>query len=158
LVNIFSVGKALNAIAALRLVEQGRIALDAPLGNVWPEFAANGKETISLRTLLCHKGGLPAIRKPQDDGVMLDWSHMTRVLANERPWWDPGTAHGYHVNTYGFLVGEVVRRASGRTIGRYLREEVLAPLGADFHIGLPASEHARVAEFQWPGNPPKPEL
>ncbi len=158
LVNVFSVGKALNAIAALRLVEQGRVKLDAPVADVWPEFAANGKERITLRTLLCHKAGLPAIRAPQEDGVMLDWAHVTRVLASERPWWEPGTAHGYHVNTYGFLVGEVVRRANGRSIGRYLREEVLAPLGADFHIGLPLSEHARVAEFLWPGSPPKPEL
>jgi CubicO group peptidase (beta-lactamase class C family) len=158
LVNVFSVGKALNAIAALRLVEQGRIDLDAPIARLWPEFAANGKDAISVRTLLCHQAGLPAIRAPQPDGIMLDWAHMTKVLANETPWWEPGTAHGYHVNTYGFLVGEIVRRASGKTIGHFLREQVCAPLGADFHIGLAASEHARVAEFQWPGSQPKPEF
>ncbi len=158
LVNVFSVGKALNAIAALRLVEQGRIDLDAPLARFWPEFAANGKDAISMRTLLCHQAGLPAIRAAQRDGIMLDWPHMTRVLAEEKPWWEPGTAHGYHVNTYGFLVGEIVRRASGVTIGRFLRDEVCGPLEADFHIGLAAAQHARVAEFQWPGSPPKPEF
>jgi CubicO group peptidase (beta-lactamase class C family) len=158
LVNVFSVGKALNAIAALRLVEQGRVDLDAPIARLWPEFATNGKGAISLRTLLCHQAGLPAIRAPRPDGSMLDWAHMTTVLANETPWWEPGTAHGYHVNTYGFLVGEIVRRASGKTIGRFLRDEVCAPLDADFHIGLAASEHARVAEFQWPGGQPKPEF
>ncbi len=158
LVNVFSVGKALNAIAALRLVEQGRLDLDIPVARVWPEFAANGKERISLRTLLCHQAGLPALREPLPDDAMLNWPCITDALANEHPWWEPGTAHGYHVNTYGFLVGEIVRRVSGKTIGHFLRDEVLRPLHADLHIGLPASEHARVAEFQWPGNPARPKI
>jgi CubicO group peptidase (beta-lactamase class C family) len=87
---------------------------------------------------------------------MLDWRLMTAELAAQQPWWDPGTGHGYHVNTFGFLAGEVLRRASGRSVGALLREEVAGPLGADLHIGLPASEHGRVAEFIWP-DPPPPE-
>jgi CubicO group peptidase (beta-lactamase class C family) len=82
---------------------------------------------------------------------MLDWQLMTSELAGHQPWWEPGTAHGYHVNTFGFLVGEVLRRASGRSVGALLRAEVAGPLGADVHIGLPPAEHARVADFSWPG-------
>jgi CubicO group peptidase (beta-lactamase class C family) len=134
------------------------VDLDAPVARYWPEFGCAGKEMISVRTLLSHRAGLPAIRTPLEDGAMLDWRCMTEALAGERPWWPPGTAHGYHVNTYGFLVGELVRRTDGRTIGRLLREDVAGPLGADVHIGLPESEHARTAEFKWPGNPSRPEL
>lgn len=158
LVNIFSVGKALCAIAILRLAEQGLIALDEPIARVWPEFAGQGKDAVSVRTLLCHRAGLPALRAPLPDDAMLDWPRMIAALENETPWWRPGTAHGYHVNTYGFLIGEIVRRASGQTIGTMLREQVTAPLGADLYIGLAASEHGRVAEFLWPGFPPRPEI
>lgn len=158
LVNVFSVGKALCAIAVLRLVEQGRIALDEPAARIWPAFASSGKSDISVRMVLSHRAGMPALRTPLPDDAMLDWSLMVDTLAEETPWWQPGAAHGYHVNTYGLLTGEIVRRASGRTIGKFLRDEVISPLGADFHIGLAASEHDRVAEFQWPGNPPQPEI
>jgi CubicO group peptidase (beta-lactamase class C family) len=101
---------------------------------------------------------LPAIRGALPDDAMLDWSSITAALANERPWWQPGTAHGYHVNTFGFLVGELVRQTGKKSIGQFLREEIAGPLGADIHIGLPRSEHFRVAEFQWPGNPARPEI
>lgn len=158
LVNVFSVGKALCAIAVLRLVEQGRIALDEPVARVWPAFACSGKADISVRTVLSHRAGMPALRTPLPDDAMLDWRLMVDTIAQEATWWEPGTVHGYHVNTYGLLTGEIVRRTSGQTIGRFLRDEVVAPLGADFHIGLAASEHRRVAEFQWPGNPPRPEI
>jgi len=150
LVNIFSVGKALTSICALRLVERGLIDLGAPVARLWPEFAAQDKDEISLRDMLTHRAGVPALRKPLPDGVMLDWKFMTHALADESPWWPPGMAHGYHVNTFGYLVGEVLRRASGKTAGVLLRDEVAVPLGADVHIGLPASEHHRVAEFLWP--------
>jgi CubicO group peptidase (beta-lactamase class C family) len=86
---------------------------------------------------------------------MLDWPAMTAALAAQEPWWEPGTGHGYHVNTFGFLAGEVIRRACGRTVGQLLRAEVAGPLCADVHIGLPASLDARVAEFAWPGPPPE---
>jgi CubicO group peptidase (beta-lactamase class C family) len=158
IVNVFSVSKALCAVATMRLVEQGAFTLDTLVARVWPEFAANGKADITVRTLLSHKAGLPALRAPLEDGAMLDWTRMTRALADETPWWEPGTAHGYHVNTFGFLVGELVRRASGKTIGQFLRDEVARPLDADLHIGLPSTEHGRVAEFAWPGNPARPEV
>ncbi len=154
LVNFFSVSKALCAIAALRLVEQGRLDLDAPVAAVWPEFGAGGKEAVSLRHILSHQSGLPSLREPLPTGAMLDWTVMTDALARAEPWWRPGTAHGYHVNTFGFLVGEIVRRVDGRTIGMLLREDIAGPLGADVHIGLPASEHDRVAEFLWPSTSP----
>jgi CubicO group peptidase (beta-lactamase class C family) len=158
LVNFFSVGKALTAVAALRLVERGRLDLDAPAHRLWPEFGQQGKEALTLRHMLSHQAGLPAIRDPLPDGAMLDWDRMTAALAAQAPWWEPGTAHGYHVNTYGYLVGELVRRASGRSVGTLLREEVAGPLGADVHIGLPSTEHSRCAEFLWPAVlPERPE-
>lgn len=150
LVNFFSVGKAFTALVALRLVERGALDLDAPAHRLWPEFGCNGKETITLRHMLSHKAGLPAIREDLPDGAALDWKRMTEALAAETPWWQPGTAHGYHVNTFGYLVGELVRRASRRTVGQILRDEVAGPLGADVHIGLPPTEHRRAAEFLWP--------
>jgi len=158
LVNFFSVGKALTAVAALRLVERGRLDLDAPAARLWPEFGQRGKEALTLRHMLSHQAGLPAIRETLPDGAMFDWARMTAALAAQTPWWEPGTAHGYHVNTYGYLVGELVRRASGRTVGEILREEIAGPLGADVHIGLPQTEHGRCAEFLWPALlPEKPE-
>jgi CubicO group peptidase (beta-lactamase class C family) len=156
IVNFFSVSKALCAVACLRLLDRGELDLDRPVASYWPEFSAAGKDAITVRQLLSHQGGLPAIRKPLPDGAALEWLTMVAALAEQAPWWKPGTAHGYHVNTYGFLAGELVRRNSGRTIGTLLREEVAGPLGADVHIGLPASEHGRVAEFRWPGNPAAP--
>jgi CubicO group peptidase (beta-lactamase class C family) len=156
LVNVFSVCKALNAIAVLRLVEQGKIDLDTPVAHYWPEFAANGKAAVTVRMMLAHRAGLVALRDPLPDTAMLDWPLMTTLIANEKPWWEPDTAHGYHVNTFGFLTGELVRRVSGKSIGRFLRDEVWTPLEADMHIGAPAHTHHRVAEFQWPGSPSPP--
>lgn len=150
LVNFFSVSKALCAICALQQVERGSIDLDAPIAHIWPEFAAAGKERVTLRHFLSHQSGLPALRDPLPEGAMLDWRTMTSALAAETPWWTPGTAHGYHTNTFGFLVGEAVRRVANRTIGQILREDIARPLDADVHIGLPEGEHGRVAEFLWP--------
>lgn len=157
-VNVFSVCKPLNAIALLRLAEEGRVSLDAPVAQYWPEFAAGDKHAITLRMLLSHRAGLPALRVTLPDDAMLAWSVMAGALAAQRPWWEPGTAHGYHVNTFGFLVGEIVRRVSGRTLATLLREDVTGPLGADLFIGLPESEHGRAAEFLWPGQPPRPDM
>jgi len=123
----------------------------------WPEFAAAGKEAITVRQLLSHQAGLPAVRRRLPPGAMLDWPAMTTALAEQEPWWEPGTAHGYHVNTFGFLVGEVIRRITGTTAGKLLRDEIAGPLGADVHIGLPAAEHKRVATFIWSGPPPAEE-
>jgi CubicO group peptidase (beta-lactamase class C family) len=157
LVNVFSVGKGLVAACAARLAGQGRLDLDATVASCWPEFGAAGKDAITVRQLLSHQAGLPAVGRRLPPGSMLDWPVMTAALAAQEPWWEPGTGHGYHVNTFGFLVGEVIRRSTGSTVGTVLREEIAGPLGADVHIGLPASQHQRVATFAWPGPPPAEE-
>ena len=149
LVNVFSVGKAFAAVCVLRMAGKGRLDLDDRVAAHWPEFAANGKADVSVRQLLSHQAGLPAVSRRLPPGAMLDWPVMTAALSEQEPWWLPGSAHGYHVNTFGFLVGEVARRIDGRSLGTYLSDEVAAPLGADFHIGLPASEESRVADYLW---------
>lgn len=157
LVNVYSVGKALVALLIARLVGDGTIDVDVPVAAVWPAFAQAGKADLPLRQLLSHQAGLPAIRRRLPRGAMFDWQLMTDVLAEEEPWWEPGTSHGYHPNTFGFLVGEVVRRVTGTSAGRLLRDEVAGPLGADVHLGLPSSEDHRVAEFGWVHDPPPEE-
>lgn len=156
LVNVFSIGKGLTALVTARLMAGGHLDVDAPVARYWPEFGAAGKQDVTVRHLLTHQAGLPAIRERLPPGAMLDWPAMTGALARQAPWWEPGTAHGYHANTFGFLVGEVVRRVTGRTVGALLREEIAGPLGADVHIGLPAAEHHRVAPFTFK-EPPSEE-
>ncbi len=157
LVAVFSVGKPFAAIAAHRLVERGALDLDASVSRYWPGFEACGKETVTVRQILSHRAGLPAIRETLPDDAMLDWNAMTLALANQRPWWPPGSRHGYHVNTFGYLIGEVVRRITSRSIGTVIREEIAGPLGADFQVGTPAHEDARTAEFVWGELPQFPE-
>jgi CubicO group peptidase (beta-lactamase class C family) len=151
IVNVFSTTKAMAALCAHLLADRGRLDLDAPVAKLWPEFAAAGKHALPVRWLLSHQAGLAALRAPLASEALFDWERMTRALAAEAPWWEPGTRSGYHAMTFGFLVGEVVRRAGGRSLGALFREEVAGPLGADFHIGLPAREDARVAELVPPG-------
>lgn len=157
LVNVFSVGKGMAAACVARLAGEGRLDVDAPVAAVWPEFAAAGKGEVTLRQLVSHQAGLPSVRRRLPPRAMLDHDLMALALAEQAPWWEPGTAHGYHVNTFGFLVGEVVRRVAGRSLGTFFREEIAGPLGADVHIGLPATEDDRVAWFVWPG-PVPPEV
>jgi len=135
LVNTFSTTKGMTAICAHQLVERGLLDLDAPVARYWPGFAANGKDAIPVRWLLSHQAGLPAVRAPLPAEALYDWNAMTAALAAQEPWWEPGTRHGYHALTFGHLVGEVIRRASGKTVGAWFREHVAGPLGADFHIG-----------------------
>jgi CubicO group peptidase (beta-lactamase class C family) len=113
----------------------------------WPEFAAGGKASIPVHMLLSHRAGLAGLREQMPVEALWNWDAMPTALAAQEPWWEPGTANGYHAITYGHLVGEVVRRAAGTTIGAFFRDEVAKPLGVDFHIGLPASEDARVADL-----------
>jgi CubicO group peptidase (beta-lactamase class C family) len=150
LVNVFSVGKGLLAVCVARLVGRGLLDPDASVTRYWPEFGAAGKDRVTVRQLLSHQAGLPALRQPLPPGSALDWPLMTALLATEEPWWQPGSGHGYHVNTFGYLGGELVRRITGTTVGEFLQREIAGPLGADVHIGLDAAEHGRVAEFQWP--------
>ena len=154
LVNVYSTTKGMAALCAQRLVDAGALDLDAPVARYWPEFAAADKGDIPVRWLLSHRAGLAAVRDPLPGEALYDWDAMCRALAAETPWWTPGERHGYHAVTFGWLVGEVVRRIDGRSLGRYFREEVAGPLGAEFHIGLPDALHARVAEM---GPIPLPE-
>jgi|SRR5579883_1200334 CubicO group peptidase (beta-lactamase class C family) len=148
IVNAWSVGKAVTAVCLLQQVERGLVDLDAPVARYWPEFAQAGKERLPVRYLLSHQAGLPAVRKPLPPGAnILSWETMTAALAEQEPWWEPGTRFGYHTNTFGFLAGEVVRRVDGRSIGRYLREELKEKLGIDFQSGFGPEEDERVADW-----------
>lgn len=147
LVNVYSTTKGMTAICAHQLVEQGKLDLDAPVAAYWPEFAQAGKQGIPVRQLLSHTAGLPAVREPLPQGALYDWDRMTGALAEQEPWWEPGTRHGYHAITYGYLVGELVRRVSGQSLGSYFREHVALPLGADFHIGLAEEHEARTSKL-----------
>jgi CubicO group peptidase (beta-lactamase class C family) len=154
--NVYSCTKGMVAICAHRLIEEGRLDLDAPVADYWPEFAQAGKEQLKVRWLLSHRAGLAAVKRVLPGEALYDWNAMCAALAAQEPWWTPGTAHGYHALTFGWLVGELVRRITGRRVGTYFREEVARPLGLDFHIGLPEAEHHRVAELSMLP-PPSPD-
>ena len=141
-------GKGPAAVCLLRLVERGSWNSTSRSPRTGPSSDEQGKGTITVRWLLSHRAGLPAIRKDMTTESMYDWFPFVEALARETPWWIPGTRHGYHALTFGFLVGEVVRRVSGRSIGRYLREEIAEPLDADIHFGVSADDDARVAEIR----------
>lgn len=147
LLNLFSCTKTYAAVTALQLVGEGKLDLDAPVARLWPEFAAAGKERITLRHLLSHRAGLPAIREPLPAEALYDWDAMTTALAAEQPWWTPGEGHGYAPITYGWLVGELIRRVDGRGPGESIVARVARPLGLDFHVGLDDAEFHRVAHI-----------
>lgn len=149
MVNSFSVGKGVLGIVTALCVDRGHLGWNDLVADHWPEFAAHDKGSVTLTDLLGHRAGLPAIRRLLPEGTMLDWGTMCAHLATEQPWWSPGSQHGYHVNTFGFLVGEVLRRATSRSVGMLLREFVAAPLGADVHYGLANSRHECVADLIW---------
>jgi CubicO group peptidase (beta-lactamase class C family) len=151
IVNVFSTTKMMAALSTLLLVDRGGLDLDAPVASVWPEFAQQGKGKIPVRQLLSHTSGLPGWDTPITVDTLYDWDHTVSLLAAQKPWWEPGEQSGYHAITHGFLVGEVVRRACGKTIGRFFREQIAEPLGADFHIGTAAQHDARVGELIPPG-------
>jgi CubicO group peptidase (beta-lactamase class C family) len=141
---VFSTTKGWTAALANLLVQRGQLDPDAPVTEYWPEFAAEGKGSIPVRWLLCHKAGLPYPTAPATYDDVLSWDGIVDKLAASTPMWEPGTAHGYHAVTYGFLVGEVLRRITGRSVGALLAEELSGPLGLDAYIGLPAGLEPRV--------------
>ncbi|HEX3786012.1 MAG TPA: serine hydrolase domain-containing protein [Pseudonocardiaceae bacterium] len=141
---VYSATKAVTATCALLLVERGELDLDAPVSEYWPEFAAEGKGGVPVRWLLSHRVGLPVLDNKASVADALAWEPMVEALAAQRPSWEPGTAHGYHAQSYGFLVGEVIRRVSGRRPGRFFAEEVAGGHGIEFWIGLPPELHDRV--------------
>lgn len=136
LVNVYSSTKGIVALAAHQLVDDGRLDLDLPVAHYWPEFAAGGKAALPVRYLLSHQAGLAAVRKPLPPDGLYDWEVMTSALAEQEPWWEPGRAHGYHALTFGWLVGEVVRRVTGQRIGDVVRDRIASPLGVRFEIGF----------------------
>jgi CubicO group peptidase (beta-lactamase class C family) len=145
--HVASTTKGMTSICMHRLVEEGRLDLDAPVARYWPEFAQAGKGDLPVHLLLSHRAGLPAIRRDLPEGSLYDWTLMTETLAAESPWWEPGTQHGYHAISFGYLAGELLRRIDGRTLGRFFRDEIAAPLALDFHIGLDARHDGRCAEM-----------
>jgi CubicO group peptidase (beta-lactamase class C family) len=145
LVNAYSTGKGVISMLALDAVTRREIEYDTSVSRLWPEFAAAGKDAITLRMLLAHRAGLPAIRALLPPEAKYDWERMCGLLASEAPFWTPDTTHGYHSNTFGYLVGEVLRRATGAAPGRLLRERLAGPAGADYYWGLPPELHERVA-------------
>ncbi len=147
IINVYSTTKTMAATCVLMLVDRGDLDLDASVATYWPEFAANGKEGVLLRHVLGHTAGVPGFDPPLAPTDLYDWDAVCANLAAQSPWWEPGSVSGYHAVTQGFLEGEVVRRVTGRSVGTFFREEVAEPLGADFYIGLPASEDGRVAEL-----------
>ncbi|MFF7891847.1 serine hydrolase domain-containing protein [Streptomyces sp. NPDC007907] len=147
LVNVWSTSKGPVALCAHILADRGLLDLDAPVARYWPEFAAAGKEKVLVRHLLSHRAGLAGLREPHSLEQLCDWELTTQRLAATEPWWEPGTRSGYHALTYGHLVGEVVRRVSGRKPGAFLEREVTGPLGLDFRIGLPEEDAGRAAEL-----------
>ena len=143
IVNVFSVTKTMTALCALVLADRGELDLDAPVARYWPEFAAAGKERVLVRHLLSHTAGLPDWDGSVEE--IYDWPSATARLVAQAPQWEPGSAAGYHSLTQGFLVGEVVWRVSGQSVGEFFADEIAGPLGADFHIGLAAEHDRRVA-------------
>jgi CubicO group peptidase (beta-lactamase class C family) len=147
LVNVYSTTKGLMAVCAHQLVSTGKLDLDAPVAKYWPEFAQSGKQELPVRYLLSHRAGLPALSKPLPAEALFDWDIMCSALAEQQPWWRPGEKHGYHAMTFGFLVGELIRRITGESPRDYLRTKLAAPLGVDFQIGLSERDENRVAEI-----------
>ena len=143
--NTFSTTKTMTALAALVLVDRGELDLDATVAKYWPEFAARGKAGIKVRQLLSHTSGVSGWEQPLTLEDLYDWDKSTALLAAQAPWWEPGTASGYHMMNYGHLIGEVIRRITGLRLGEFFAAQIAGPLGADFHIGLPPSEFHRVA-------------
>jgi CubicO group peptidase (beta-lactamase class C family) len=143
--NVWSSTKTVMDLCTLLLVERGELDYDAPVAQYWPEFAANGKDDVRVRHLLSHTSGVSGWDQPVTVDDIYDWESATSKLAAQAPWWTPGDGSGYHALNQGHLVGEVVRRITGRKIGEFLRDELTGPLGIDFHIGLAESEFGRVA-------------
>jgi CubicO group peptidase (beta-lactamase class C family) len=147
IVNVYSTTKTMTALTALLLADRRELDFDAPVARYWPEFAANGKADVKVSHLMAHSSGLAGWKERINTETLYDWEKATSLLAAQAPLWKPGTASGYHAVTQGYLVGEVVRRITGRSLGTVFRDEIARPIGADFYIGLPSSEDSRVADL-----------
>lgn len=154
IVNVWSTTKEITALAVLMCVDRGLIDLDAPVATYWPEFAQNGKEAIAVRHIMGHTSGVSGWDQPFRLRDMYDWEMSTSLLAAQAPWWQPGSASGYHALNQGHLLGEIIRRVTGRTLKEFVAEEIAAPLGVDLQIGAGRADDDRVAEIIPP--PPLP--
>ena len=143
--NVWSTTKTMTSLAALLLVERGELDVYAPVATYWPEFAANGKEGVEVRHLMSHTSGVSGWAQPVQMEDIFDWERSTSMLAAQAPWWEPGTASGYHALNQGHLVGEVIRRITGTPLRTFFAEEIARPLGADFQIGLDPADRGRVS-------------
>jgi CubicO group peptidase (beta-lactamase class C family) len=146
IVPVFSTTKVMTTMCALMLIDRGQLDPDAPVAKYWPEFAQAGKEKMPVRYLLSHQSGLAGFDESIPLEALYDWNRIIKLLAAQKPWWEPGKHSGYHALTFGYLIGELVRRITKKTLGTFFREEVAIPLNADFYIGLPENYDARVAE------------
>ena len=147
LASIFSGSKALTSTCIHLLADRGELDLHAPVAEYWPEFGQAGKHDITVAMVMSHRSGVIGPRSRITPSETLDWDAVCAHLASAEPWWEPGTAQGYHMVSFGFILGEITRRVTGRTLGEYLRTEIAEPLGIDVHIGLPVAEHQRCAEM-----------
>ena len=147
LVNSYCAIKPITAIAVLMLVEAGKLELDTPIARYWPEFAQGGKESMTLRQVLCHTSGLPALRLPSRTSMMYDWAHMVDAVAAEPLWWEPGAELGYGATAYGWILGELIHRVDGRDSQTYIREQITQPHGLEVHAGVDPEHFSRIAHF-----------
>ena len=152
--NVWSSTKTVTSLAALMLVDQGELDVDAPVARYWPEFADRGKQDILVRHVMSHASGVSGLEQPAVPEDLYDWTAATTRMAAQAPWWPPGTASGYHALNYGHLVGELVRRITGKTLKQFVAEEIAGPLGADFQIGAAEADWARISDVVPP--PPLP--
>lgn len=146
LTTVLSGTKGLTSTCVHQLADRGELDLHAPISRYWPEFGQAGKEAITLAMVMSHRSGVIGPRTRLTTEQLCDWDYVCAQLAVAEPWWEPGTAQGYHMTTFGFILGEVFRRVTGRTVGQYLRTEIAGPIGAEIHIGLTPAEQLRCAE------------
>ncbi|MEU8826406.1 serine hydrolase domain-containing protein [Streptomyces sp. NPDC048636] len=146
----YSIGKSAASALVHLLAERGAFGYDTPVAELWPEFGARGKEKVTVRQVLTHSAGVPGLPLDTTREALCDWERMCAVIADAEPWWVPGTAVGYHAYTFGYMVGEIVRRVTGRPLARVLREELTGPLGVadELYFGMPVSEHGRLAPLE----------
>ena len=145
IINVWSTTKTMSFLVTLMLADRGALDIHAPVADVWPEFAANGKEGVTTAHVLSHSAGVSGFDEPTTAADLTDHELVCKRLAAQSPWWEPGSASGYHAVTQGYLLGEITRRVDGRTMGEFLRDEVTGPLAADFHVGTAAEHDPRVA-------------
>ena len=156
--NVYSTTKTMSFLCALLLADRGELDFDAPVAQYWPEFAQNGKEEVKVWHVMNHAAGLSGLEVRVSETQLYDWDKITDLLAAQKPWWTPGSVTGYHAITQGFLIGEIVRRITGQSIGEFFQTEIARPLQADFFIGVPLSEFPRISDLVPPNSKGRLEL